>query len=174
MRKSLDLLYITSGALAALCLALIALSIVAQIFGRIVGVTIDSTESGAFFLAGMTFLGMAYTLKTGGHIRVSLLVSKFDAKTAWIFDLLACGFAAFASAYLSWQVWGMVHDSWRFGDLSPGLLAVPMWIPQTVMLVGLCILTIAFFDELILLMRRQTPGYLAPHDSALGEIDHIE
>ena len=70
MRKILDLLYLVSGAIAATCLFLIAVTIVAQVIGRIVGVTIDSTESGGFFLAGTTFMGMAWTLKTGGHVRV--------------------------------------------------------------------------------------------------------
>lgn len=174
MRKNLDLLYRVSGGIAAFFLFMIALTIVAQIIGRVVGVTIDSTESGGFFLAGTTFMGMAYTLKTGGHIRVSLLLSRLSGRTARVFDILTCGFAAFGCAYLAWQTLGMTHDSWRFGDLSPGLLAVPIWIPQSVMLAGLAVLTVALVDDLMLLLRGRVPGFAAPHEPALDGIEQGE
>lgn len=174
MRHSLDLLYRLSGGIAAFFLSMIAVTIVAQIIGRAVGVTIDSTESGGFFLAGTTFMGMAYTLKSGGHIRVSLLVSRLSPRAARGADILICGFAAFGCACLTWQTFGMTHDSWRFGDLSPGLLAVPIWIPQSVMLAGLAILTVAFVDDLVLLLRGRVPGFSAPHDTALDGIEQGE
>lgn len=174
MRNVLDLLYRLSGAFAALFLGLIAVTIVAQIIGRILGITIDSTESGGFCLAGTTFLGMAYTLKSGSHVRVSLLVTKLSGAAAWLADAWICAFAAVGCAYLTWQTYGMVHDSWRFGDLSPGLLAVPLWMPQSLMLVGLAILTIAFVDELVLVLRRQVPGYAAPNETALDGIEEGE
>lgn len=171
MRKSLDLLYLASGGVAAFCLFMIAITIVAQIIGRIVGVTIDSTESGGFFLAGTTFLGMAYTLKTGGHVRVSLLVARLKGRAAGFAAIWIAAFGAFGCACLSWETYGMVHDSWRFGDLSPGLLAVPFWIPQSVMLTGLVILTIAFIDELVLVLTGRVPGFAAPHETALEGLD---
>lgn len=174
MRKGLDLLYRVSGGLAALCLALIAVTIVAQIIGRTVGVTIDSTESGGFFLAGSTFLGLAYTLKTGGHVRVSLLVGRFTGRAAWLAEVWISLFGAVACTYASWQTWGMIHDSWRFGDLSPGLLAIPFWIPQSAMLAGLVIFAIAMFDELVLILTGRTPGFAAPHETALDGLDTIE
>lgn len=174
MRKGLDLLYRVSGGIAAFFLFMIAVTIVAQVAGRVFGFTIDSTESGGFFLAGTTFMGMAYTLKSGSHVRVSLLVSKLKGVAAWAAEIWICLFAAFGCAYLTWQTFWMVRDSWRFGDLSPGLLAVPFWIPQSVMLGGLAILTIAFVDELVLVLTGGVPGYAAPHDTALEGIEEGE
>ena len=174
MRKGLDLLYTASGGVAAVCLFMIAVTIVAQIAGRLVGVTIDSTESGGFFLAGATFMGMAYTLKTGGHVRVSLLVSRFRGRAALLSDIWICAFAMVGCGFLTWHTFWMTHDSWRFGDLSPGLLAVPFWIPQSVMLTGLAILTIAFADELVLALRNRTPGYAQLRDGALEGAEEAE
>ena len=174
MRKGLDYLYRVSGGIAALFLFMIALTIVAQIGGRLFGYTIDSTESGGFFLAGTTFMGMAYTLKSGNHVRVSLLVSKLTGRLAWVADIWICIFAAFGCGYLTWETFWMVRDSWRFGDLSPGLLAVPFWIPQSVMLTGLAILTVAFIDELALVLTGRVPGFATPHDTALEGIEEGE
>lgn len=72
-RQRLDRLYQWSGYAAALCLMCIALTVVAKILGRCVGLVIDSTETAGFFLAGATFPGLAHTFKTGDHIRVTLL-----------------------------------------------------------------------------------------------------
>ena len=47
----------------------------------------------------------------------------------------------------------MAHESWLFGDLSFGQIAVPMWIPQSVMVIGLAMLTLAFLDLLLSLLR---------------------
>lgn len=172
MRGLLDGLYRLSGGLAAVLLFLIAATIVAQIVGRLFGVALDSTESGGFSLAGTTFLGLAYTLKNGAHIRVSLIAGKLKGRAARLLDMWCSGFAAVATAYLAWQTGGMVLDSWRFGELSPGLLAIPFWIPQTAMLLGVVILTIAFVDEFCLAASGREPGYARPAETALG--DHPE
>ncbi|WP_158971614.1 TRAP transporter small permease [Chachezhania sediminis] len=171
MRRILDLLYLVSGGLAAFCLFMIALTIVAQIVGRSVGVTIDSTESGGFFLAGTTFLGLAWTMKTGGHVRVSLLVGRLKGRAAWLAEAWIGLFGVIGCTYLAWQTYGMIHDSWRFGDLSPGLLAVPFWIPQSAMLVGVIVLAIAMLDDLVLVLTGRTPGFAAPHETALDGIE---
>ncbi|MEP3333545.1 TRAP transporter small permease [Sedimentitalea sp.] len=174
MRNALDLLYRASGGIAATFLALIAVTILAQVGGRVIGVTVDSTESGGFCLAGTTFMGMAYTFKSGGHIRVTLLLARLGPSMARILDILVCGFAAFGCTFLTWEVLGMTHDSWRFGELSPGLLAIPVWIPQCFMLGGMAILAIALIDDFILLLRGRLPGFDAPQEAALDATELTE
>ncbi len=48
-------------------------------------------------------------------------------------------------------------------------VAVPLWIPQTAMLIGLVILSIALIDEFIGLVRGRTPSYLGNEQEATGE-----
>ena len=174
MRTTLDWTYRLSGALAAICLMMIGVVILGQIAGRFFGYALDSTETGGFFLAGTTFLGMAYTLKSGGHIRVSLLISRFGPRLSHLVELACCALAAVAIGLLTWKTAGMVHDSWRFGDLSPGLLAIPFWIPQSVMLAGCAILTIAFLDELALVALGRQPGYASGDETLLEELAEAE
>ena len=57
MRNKLNKLYLFSGYLSAFFMVLIALTIVAQILGRFVNITVDSTETAGFSLAALTFLG---------------------------------------------------------------------------------------------------------------------
>ncbi|MGI9336071.1 MAG: TRAP transporter small permease [Gammaproteobacteria bacterium] len=161
MRAGLDRLYLWSGYIAAACLVSIALTIVAQILGRFVGVAVDSTESAGFFLAGGTFFGLAHTFKQGEHIRVTLLTRLASGKLARIFDLWAIGFCAIGVAYLSFWAFDLVYDSYVFGDVSPGLLAMPFWIPRSTVAAGTLIFCVALIDEFVRVARGTIPSYVA-------------
>ena len=53
----------------------------------------------------------------------------------------------------------MTYDLFRFNDMTQGVLAVPLWIPQLGYSGGLVILLIAFVDELIHVARGGEPRY---------------
>lgn len=171
LRRGLDSLYLGSGLLAAAFLLLILLTIVAQIIGRFIGVAIDSTEIGGFSLAATTFLSLGYTLRHGGHVRVTLLIRYAGGALRRGIELWCSGLAGIASGYFAYQAANMVHDSWRFGDLSPGLLAIPVWIPQTGMAVGLVVLAIAFADEFVHVLRGNNPVYETAAEGVLETKD---
>jgi len=77
MRRFLDGLYAFSGALAGFFIVAITLVILVQIVSRWMGYIVPSTDDlSGFFLAASSFLGLAYTLKKGGHIRVSLVIQQ--------------------------------------------------------------------------------------------------
>ena len=57
----------------------ITLVILVQIVSRWMGYIVPSTDDlSGFFLAASSFLGLAYTLKKGGHIRVSLVIQRLS------------------------------------------------------------------------------------------------
>ena len=56
---------------------------------------------------------------------------------------LLSGFLAFYSVRLTWQ-------SWDIEDISVGIDATPMWIPQIFMALGTVIFFIALLDDLVL------------------------
>ena len=158
-RRLLDGLYLCSGYLAAICLVSIAITIVLQVAGRFVGLTIDSTESAGFFLAGATFLGLAHTFRQGEHIRVTLVTRLATGRLSRILNLWAVGLSVVLLAYMTYWAFDLVYFSYKFNDISPGLLAVPFWIPRSVMAIGLLVLTIALIDELVSIFKGQEPSY---------------
>lgn len=160
MRKVLDALYLTGGVLAALFLALIALSILAQIMVRFFGGVFDATEFSGFCLAASTFLGLAYALRGGAHVRVGLLVEALPAAWRRAFECLVCIVSAVTLGWLTWCAAGYTVQSYAFGDLSPGLIAAPLWIPQVGMTLGLALMTVALVDELWRLARHGHASYI--------------
>jgi TRAP-type C4-dicarboxylate transport system permease small subunit len=168
VRRALDTLYLWSGYAAAVFLVAIAATVVAQIVGRFFGVAVDSTESAGFSMAAATFLGLAHTFKQGAHIRVNLLIGLSKGRVRQGFELWTIGFMLAAMAYFTYWAGDLVYYSYVFHEISPGLLAIPFWIPRSAMAVGSFILTVALLDELVRVLSGATPSYEANAETVLG------
>jgi TRAP-type C4-dicarboxylate transport system permease small subunit len=186
MRKVLDAIYLSSGWLAAFFIAAICTLVVLQVSlnlidristlvtGTAIGLTIPSySDFTGFFLASASFLALAHTLRQGGHIRVTLLISNLPDKCAAALEYWCIGVAAAISCYFTWYTGILVWESYTFHDLSPGMIAVPLWIPQCGMLLGLAILSIALIDEFVCLNYRKRPSYFDYSETLLSSEDDM-
>lgn len=159
MRRGLDLLYEVSGWAAALSLFLIFLLVGVQVLLRLLDIALSAlglpilglivpsiAEICGFLLAAASFLALAKTLSSFAHIRVGMLVDRMPPlPRRW--TETAVGFAACAlSAYATVAVARLAWKSFAFHDVSYGLIAVPLALPQGVMTLGLAILTVALAD----------------------------
>lgn len=182
MRKTLDTLYLVSGWIGAIFIGAIAGLVVCQVVlnlidrvaglltGTAIGLTIPSyADFTGFFLAAASFLALAHTLRQGAHIRVTLFISHLPERVGRALEFWCVGVAALISVYFSWYTALLVMESYEFHDLSSGMIAVPLWIPQTSMLIGLVILSIALVDEFVGLLRGRAPSYHDRETEATGE-----
>ena len=159
MRIFLDKLYLGAGALAGVFIASIAVLILAQVIGRWFGAVVPSTEDfSGFFLAASSFLALAYTLRSGGLIRVSIVIHRLENRR-WI-ELFCLAVFLVLAAYCAWWTSMLVYESWEFDELTQGYIAIPIWIPQVPMALGLIILSIALADELWSVIRGRVPDYV--------------
>lgn len=165
-RRILDACYRLAALLAAACLAAVGVLVLAQIVGRWFGVIVPSAEDFAgFLLAASTFLALAYTLRSGGHIRVTLLLHRLPPRLRRGFELAVLIVALLLAGYAAWACVLLVVESWRIGEVSSGYVPVPLWIPQLPMAAGLAIFAVALLDELIRLLRGGAPEYLRHEDA---------
>lgn len=168
MRRFLDHIYLAAGVAAAACTALMALLILAQIVGRWFGLVIPSTEDfSGFLLAAASFLALAYTLRSGGHIRVTLVIGRLGPRCRRLVEGVILLLALLLVGFSAWSAGALVWESWQFGELSQGYIPVPLWLPQLPMAVGLAVLAIALLDELVTLLRGGTPRCMEVDESAL-------
>lgn len=186
MRFFLNNLYKASCWLAAACIAGICLIVVCQVMlnlldrlstlvrGTAFGLTIPSySDFTGFMLAAASFLALAYTLREGDHIRVVLLTSRLPRKLYGIVEGWCISAALFISLYFTWYTAGLTYESFSYHDLSSGMIAVPIWIPQIFMLLGLVILSIALVDELVTLLRGGVPSFALKGEASLLEEKHV-
>src|SRR5215203_822449 len=73
--RLLGKLYAAGAVLAAVFMVLIAALTLAQVVGRAIGVVVpDAGDLAGYAMAAATFLALAHTFRSGGHIRVNLLL----------------------------------------------------------------------------------------------------
>lgn len=181
VRRLLDGLYGASGALAALFVLAIAVLVMGQVTlnivdrvamlvrGSALGLTIPSySDFTGFFLAAASFLALAHTLRRGDHIRVTLLTGKLPAKAARAAEVAAVAIALLATLFLAWYVGALVLESLEYGDLSSGMVAVPLWIPQCFVALGIVVLAVALADELLGLLRGHEPSWTGRQEDLMS------
>jgi TRAP-type C4-dicarboxylate transport system permease small subunit len=156
MRSFLDRLYLFCGGLAACCmvglLTMVLLGIVDRTLFRI---PFKGTDSYAgYLMAGAGFLALAYTFGRNEHIRVTLVLNALKGKKRFALEMwalsagvLLTGLFAFYAVRFAWQ-------SHTMHDISTGMDATPLWLPQIPMAVGCVVLFIAFVDQWLQTLRR--------------------
>lgn len=154
MRQALDWLYRIAAVLAALLIITVALLVLTQMLSRLILVAVPGVDDFAgYCLAGASFLALAPTLKSGGHIRVGLLIQRLGPRAGQALDLWSLTVGLLLTAYFAWACVDFVWDSYRFGEVNHGMLATPLWMPRLAMPVGLLVLAIAFLDEIARVLR---------------------
>ena len=96
--RLLDRLYAAGAALAATFLVLIAALTLAQVVGRMIGVLVpDAGDLAGYAMAAATFLALAHTFRSGGHIRVNLLLGRLSPGSRRLAELWCLGVSRFSA-----------------------------------------------------------------------------
>jgi tripartite ATP-independent transporter DctM subunit len=157
LRRGLDALYLAGGALGAACMVAILLLIAAQMVARWTGQVLPgATDYAGYAMAGSAFLALAYAMDRGAHIRVNLVLMRFGRWRRYA-EIWCYGAATVIACFFAWYAVRTNIGSAKWNDISQGLDATPLWIPQIVMSVGTVVLAIAMFDQFmrILLTRHE-------------------
>ncbi|MBN9470123.1 MAG: TRAP transporter small permease [Bosea sp.] len=171
IRRILDMLYLVSGWLAGISLVAIFALMMFLSIGREINFNIPSGDDFASWaLVAMAFLGLGHTFKRGEMIRVGLLIERLEGGRRRAAELSALTIAAAFICYFTYQAGRLAHDSWRFDDMSTGVVSVPLWIPQLGMVIGLGILLIALIDEWVIVARGGRPTYLPKPPQSVEEL----
>ena len=161
MRKLLDSLYLAAGGMAAACIAAIAILMIGQSILRELGVRTGATNDVvAWLCAAAAFLAMAHAFKHGDFVRVTLLLERLPAAIRHRFEVGSLALACLCIGYLAWWATRFTFESWQFNDMANGLLALPLWIPQTSFVLGAWLFFIAVLDELVIVLRGGRPSYV--------------
>ncbi len=95
-------------------------------------------ELSSYLLAVFILLGIAYTYQVGGHVRVTMIVSKLPGRIAAAVEIITILLSLFIVTILAWQGWVLgweektVSEQLRIPELPFRLLvclaAVFMWL----------------------------------------------
>jgi len=137
--------------MAALCMVGLLMMVMLSVVSRQLGFNVRGTDAYAgYLMAGAGFLALAHTLKKGEHIRVTLVLNALQGPWRKALEIWSLGFASLLSTLLAFYSCKLVWESLQFNDMSTGVDATPLWIPQLVMAAGTVVFAIAFVDDFIL------------------------
>lgn len=129
---------VLSGAVAALAILAVLVLTAVNVAGRyLFSAPLRGTEEATGFLVVvMVMFGAAEAYRRGDHIRIDILTERLGPRGARWIDLLSHVAVGIFAANLLRTGLHTVEFSRMFGAYSPGYLQIPMWIPQSALVVG--------------------------------------
>ncbi|MFN3576504.1 MAG: TRAP transporter small permease subunit [Tabrizicola sp.] len=162
MRRALDLLYAATGVLACLALVAILGLVLSDVVMRQFGGQVKSADDMAgFALAAAGALALGPTYRRGGHVRVGMLIDRLTGRLRQGVEIAVALFAILCVGWATLWMARFAAESHRYGEVTSGLLALPLWPAQAVMVAGLLVFLIALVDDLVVLLGGGTPGFAA-------------
>jgi len=99
-------------------------------------------ELSVFLIVGAVFMSSAAIQKTRGHVAIEAIVTMLPPRANHIrqtfvdfASLLFCG-------YFAWKSWTLLHEAWSENYHSGSTWGPPLWIPYSLMAVGMTLLSI--------------------------------
>lgn len=136
--RVLTMLAYFCGALFLFYSFYVALEVIGRNFiGIFTGIT---DEIGGYVLAFGGSVGLAYTLRARGHVRIDIIFSYVSARAKPWFDAVAMAVMAVFAAVVAFYMYEMVVLSYRINATGHSLIGMPQWIIQFMVLIGYAML----------------------------------
>ena len=141
--------------LCGLCIAGMAFAVTYEIVARSLfgEPTIWAQEVSVYLLIAVAFLGLAPAHAAGEHIEIDLLARRMSARVRRAVRAVILAAIAGYALVAAWGGLGMVQQSMKFGRRSLTLLAVPVWMPQLLIPVGMGLLAVVTLAGLWTLLK---------------------
>jgi TRAP-type C4-dicarboxylate transport system permease small subunit len=141
-----DLVGYFSGWLVPLMMILIAV----EVFMRYVlhQPLVVADEFSAYMLVALSYLGLAYTWRQGGHVRISILVSRFPSRVSSWVRLIALIMVLIFLIGLDQAGYKMIMYALKINLRSSTWLTIPLFWPQLTVFIGFILLTLLLVAEI--------------------------
>jgi TRAP-type C4-dicarboxylate transport system permease small subunit len=106
--------------------------------------TIWAQETATYLYMWTMLAAASYTLQEGKHVHVDLLVERVPPRARHLLAVATGAIGTVFCAIVAIQAYEMIAATVRFGKVSATPLRVPLWIPQSALLLGFVLLTFQF------------------------------
>lgn len=100
-----------------------------------------------YLMALVCFVGLAYTLRTDGHISIELVTEHLPHRVQRILSVVVSVLNLLFVGFLTWAAWEYWINILGEGYGTPGVLSIPLWIPTVVLPVGLTLFVLGAIVE---------------------------
>lgn len=170
--QAFDRLVTGMAYLSGLLFLLASFYITADVVGRkFFGVSSAVTdEIGGYALALGAMWAMAYALRTGGHVRIDVLLPHLPSGAQTALNYLALAVMALFASVVAVYAWGLAWDSFTGDARAMSSLQTRLFVPQGLMAIGLTALGLEALAILVTgLAESVRLGRLTPPEPLPGE-----
>lgn len=130
---------------------LLALLILAEIFVRTFFNTslLFAVVASEWLLVAIVFMGAAWTLKAGGHVRISIVTSRFSERAQNLIVLWLAVVALIAVTWFSVHVWGGLVDNFVGKHTGHDVFRTPKWYVWAPYFLGTVLLCMQFLGIIL-------------------------
>jgi TRAP-type C4-dicarboxylate transport system permease small subunit len=127
--RLVSIVSVVFASLGAALIGLLALTVVADVVGRQIGVPVTGiVEMAAQTVVISAFLTIPYVMRRGGHIRATVLVSRTPPVVRKTLEALAYIIGAIIFALLAYAAWeALTEDFVKASYEGEGALRIPTW-----------------------------------------------
>ena len=100
-------------------------------------------EIGGYVVAITGTFGMALAAVERAHTRIDVLLLRLPRRVQAALNLIAYVALGLGAAFMGYMGWRTLDDSLTFGSVSSSPLQVPLWIPQSLWMAGLCVFALS-------------------------------
>ena len=122
-------------------------------------------EVGYMVMGAHALLGMAYTLREGGHIRIDAFTQRFSQTTKAVVDLIGYLIVLPCLCWVTWSLWHYWIGAFRTGELSGQSAWNPIiWPFRLIFFVAFVLLVLQIVAEVmkaIMYLAGRRPSYQA-------------
>ena len=138
--------YIAGGA-TFLLLGLVVVEIFVRTFLQIsLLITLEVSE---WLLVCIVFMGAAWTLKDGGHVRINLLTSRLPQQTQKKITIVVAMICIEFFVWVSIYTWQGLIENYAAGVTGQSVARLPLWWAWIPLCLGVSILVIQFLGEVL-------------------------
>ncbi|MEA2946280.1 MAG: hypothetical protein QOI40_1610 [Alphaproteobacteria bacterium] len=110
-------------------------------------------ELSVFLIVGSVFMSAAAIQARRGHVAieaiVGLLPPRLNAVRQWLVDLASLAFCGF----FAWKSWTLLAEAWMENYHSGSTWGPPLWIPYSLMTVGMTLLSLQLLLQVAVPLR---------------------
>lgn len=136
------------------------------------GTTIWQTELAVYLLMVVTFVGGAYGLKHGHHVRVDALVDRLPVRVRAVVEIVAATLALVIIAAVTWRAGEMWWHATERGWTSGTAWNPPLVYPYAILPLGMALITLQYLVLIARMVRTLTGARPTDGDETVGDGVH--
>ena len=155
--RKADKLYYFLGYICGLELLLLAFFITYQVIARNLGwpVAPGGGPMSGYVLAMAVTWGFCYSLRSGAHVRIDVLLPRMSPRIRAIADWLALMGMAFLAYVITWKMWEKVISDYQKGVVTIDYPLTPVFIPKIVIALGFTLLVITALQMMLSMLAEK-------------------